>query len=271
MELTGASLQLYAMTDTTFGGYVSEMIPSSTNEDWNEESAVWSDYVGEKGGGGGGKNNQDKNNNNAVELLPSDEHPKLNAFGPISTSGGGKWVSTDLTFKLEDMFNGSGEKVLALRITTDSPDGVIYASKEHASGNGPLLELNFTLTSTTTTSSVAESVDGDLLDELMENQVVVNGTAAEVNATTVVPAVLDVVNPAEPTSSPSKFPTSSPLVPTPIVSRPFKPSMNEGGRTPIGDNNTGLVMEGEYFICVLEVMCFSCARSHNIRSCVYLL
>ena len=42
LKLSSASLQLYALSDTAFGGYLAQL-PAA--EEWNEETTVWNDYV----------------------------------------------------------------------------------------------------------------------------------------------------------------------------------------------------------------------------------
>ena len=127
--LTGAKLRLYAITDTRFGGYIEEI-----ENDWHEETAVWEDYVRKDKRGSFAKE--------AAELLPSDDDV-IGTFGNITE---GYWYEADLTEYLIDIFNADQDEVssqFSLRITTDSADGVIYASKENE-GYSPELLLDFT-------------------------------------------------------------------------------------------------------------------------------
>ena len=195
MELSSATLQLHAITSTTFGGYI---LPISSN-DWNEETATWEDYVQDWGGG-----DKNKFKNDASKLLPSEEQPSVAQFGNVKE---GTNVTTDLTIQVLKTLCCIEGKTMALRIVTNSSDGVIYASKEHLSGYGPVLELEFLLK--TNVTEVVDLVPAELND------------------------VLDVV----PTSSPSKVPTDSPMEFMPAEVRPFKDE-GVGEKTPI-NNGTG--------------------------------
>ncbi len=231
VELIHAKLRLYALTSSSFGGYVS-VVPSKTKKNvgtavsWNEESAVWSDYA--KGGGGPGGGRGGKN------LLPNDKNPELSRIGQVLAD---QWYEADvsdaiLTMMEEEVVNdddidddddddgiapngNTNTKSLSLRISTNSTDGVIYASKEHPSGNGPYLELqfivrNFTNATTATTTNVTTAPNSGTND----------------NAT-----------------SSSRKPSTSPSTTIPVMERPFKPGEgNETDRTPI-ENST--VLEGE--------------------------
>jgi len=216
LELTSAKLHLYSMTDTSFGGYISQ-IPS----DWNEENAVWNDYI-EDGKG------KDKDTNDAVELfLPHDNvdadgnDDKL--LGELGVIVSDTWYETDLTSALVNMFNANASTVvLALQIATDSSDGVIYASKENPNEKEPFLELQFVVVTTTTAAATDTSVENATLAAGIESI---------------------------PTRLPSKSPTFAPLVPTPVMVRPFKPSESSGmdEMTPIitNANLTEIETEGE--------------------------
>jgi len=138
--LTAATLNLFSLTGTVSGGLVSR-IPS----DWDEESAVWDDYVSRGWGG--------------ASLLPAAED-LLDELGPVESD---YWYSSDLTGGVAGMFYGTdGSAALALRIGTRSSDGVIYESKEHGDGRGPFLELTFALVTTTAAVGEAEGeIAGD--------------------------------------------------------------------------------------------------------------
>ena len=196
MELSSATLTLHAITSTTFGGYI---IPISSN-DWDEETATWEDYVNDFGG------DKNKIKNDALKLLPSDEQPSVAQFGNVRE---GTNVTTDVTIQVLKTLCCIEGKTMALRIVTDSSDGVIYASKEHLSGYGPVLEMEFVL-KTNVTETVPALVPAELSGE----------------------DVLDVV----PTTGPSTVPTASPVEFEPAVVRPFKDE-GVGEKTPI--NATG--------------------------------
>ena len=161
LKLRSASLHLYALSDAGFGGYISQL-PSSL--EWNEETAVWNDYVNE-------------GQTNSKELLPGSVNESLGEFGSVVND---MWYEADLTEKVGKMFDSSrggenggndDDSFLALRITTDSSDGAIYASKENPLGNGPILELQFVIVSATSSSetgSVASTVEPTIMKSEIE-------------------------------------------------------------------------------------------------------
>ncbi|KAL7537820.1 hypothetical protein ACHAXR_011978, partial [Thalassiosira sp. AJA248-18] len=190
---TTATLQLYALTNTSStGGYIS-LLSSTEEEEWTEEEVLWNDYV--RGG---------RQDEKALGLLPGggdgEDGGGVKMIGQVGGTGedggaivGGEWYSAIVTEGVKEVLLGGDENndgtdgddnQLSLRITTDSSDGVIYASKEHGSGNGPVLELVFVLSGTTTTTTTiatggggvasVESIttdeeedDEDRLDELL--------------------------------------------------------------------------------------------------------
>ena len=197
MELSSATLTLHAITSTTFGGYV---LPISSN-DWDEETATWEDYVQDDFG------DKNKIKNDALKLLPSEDQPSVAQFGNVVE---GTNVTTDMTIQVLKTLCCIEGKTMALRIVTDSSDGVIYAAKEHLSGYGPVLEMEFILKTNVT------EVDDEPALVPASNEV----------------DVLDVV----PTTGPSTVPTASPMEFEPAVVRPFKDE-GVGEKTPI--NATG--------------------------------
>ncbi|KAL7438189.1 hypothetical protein ACHAXH_009679, partial [Discostella pseudostelligera] len=176
LQLKSAKLHLFALSSSSFGGYVTAVLPSSENpevggggviaEGWDEESAVWSDYVKGAGGPGGGPGGG--GGRGGKKILPSDKNPELSHIsGPVVAN---KWYMADVSNAILDMMKLYDEemadvdddddddaaivgpkkedfvmktKSLTLRISTNSTDGIIYASKEHPSGHGPYLELEF--------------------------------------------------------------------------------------------------------------------------------
>ena len=242
VELSHAKLHLYALTSSSFGGYVT-IVPSETKKkeeetavSWNEELAVWSDYV--KGGGGGGGRGGKK-------LLPNDKNPELSRIGQVLAD---QWYDVDVSdailsmMKEEEVVNDDDDdddddddgigpegnmdinnpllsskmKSLSLRISTNSTDGVIYASKEHPSGNGPYLELQFVVRNFTNATATATTI----------NVTTASNSGTNNNST-----------------SNSHKPSTSPTTTIPVMERPFKPGEeNETDRTPI-ENST--VLEGE--------------------------
>ena len=233
VELSHAKLHLYALTSSSFGGYVT-IVPSETKKkeetavSWNEESAVWSDYAKGGGGGRGGK-----------KLLPNDKNPELSRIGQVLAD---QWYDVDVSdailsmMKEEEVVNDDDDgigpegnmdinnpllsskmKSLSLRISTNSTDGVIYASKEHPSGNGPYLELQFVVRNFTNATA----------------------TATTINVTTASNSGTNYNN----STSNSRKPSTSPTTTIPVMERPFKPGEeNETDRIPI-ENST--VLEGE--------------------------
>jgi hypothetical protein len=129
--LTGAKLRLFAITDTGFGGWIQEF-----DNDWDEETAVWSDYVR--------KDKRESEEKKAAALLPG-RGDVIGEFGNVTE---GYWHEADLTKHVVDIFDGNGDEAastLSISLTTDSDDGVIYASKEYE-GRSPELMLYFTFT-----------------------------------------------------------------------------------------------------------------------------
>jgi hypothetical protein len=98
---------------------------------------VWDDYVckGERG---------------IDEVKPQDLLPRRgDAIGQFGNVTSGNWHEADLTERLIEIFDGNNGEIyqLSFRLTTDSADGVIYASKEDGHGHSPELVLGFTFSS----------------------------------------------------------------------------------------------------------------------------
>ena len=186
--------------------------------------------------------------------------------GVIGSVVSDEWIEADLTNNVGQLFdnwNGGGEsggndydRLLALRITTDSSDGVIYASKENPSGKGPLLQLQFVistvvppmmeatpLTLTNTTAIVAAAAD--ILDTLKPTEqptMMTRSPPPSKPGDTLSPTEQPTVISSLP---PSKLPTVATLVePTPVLVRPFK--TGQTGLVKKTTNDT-LVEEGELF------------------------
>ncbi len=124
---------------------------------------------------------------------------------------------------------GADGIVLALRVATASSDGVIYASKEHPSGNGPILVLTFAVTVVTTTTANAN----DSSSEALKNETKVDEAALSFSTVEVQEAnvkdILDTIPPStrEPTMSPEPIEQA-------VMMRPFKPGQAGllGDKTP---------------------------------------
>ena len=138
VAVAGARLRLYALADTAFGGYVTRLDGAATGDGdaaWDEATATWDDYVAGK-------------TTPAALFLPhggddgDGAAPLLGTLGAVSR---GNWYDVDLTAAVAAAHaaGGGAAAELALRIATDSADGVVYASKEHPSGRGPVLEVRF--------------------------------------------------------------------------------------------------------------------------------
>ncbi|KAL7518417.1 hypothetical protein ACHAWX_003258 [Stephanocyclus meneghinianus] len=128
VTLVSAKLRLFAITDTEFGGWVQEI-----DNDWDEEMVVWDDFVckGERG----------INEVKRQDLLPR-HGDAIGQFGNVTS---GNWHEADLTKRLIEIFDGNNGEIyhVSFRLTTDSADGVIYASKEDEHGHSPELVLGF--------------------------------------------------------------------------------------------------------------------------------
>lgn len=228
VRLISAKLRLFPITNTTFGGWVQQM-----KTDWEEETAIWNDYL--EGG---------KNGNENEHLLPyNNEKDVMGEFGKVLAE---EWVEVDLTDGLigiidnandgvgvgvgvgdgagvaaaaaapdDDVDNiSNGGKVLALRITTDNTDGVIYLSKEAPGDRGPQLILQFSIG--------LESQVGINSDGSDDDDETINGTSTVLEAA--VPSAYPTVSISfEPTSATpttpkptevvtSAIPTVSPMV-----------------------------------------------------------
>lgn len=185
---------MFPLADADFGGYVTGMPTrrggkkggddiDAKNDDWNEETVVWTDYADADGRG-------------AMKFLPDDNDPggrwssstvvvvdeittgirtrmpRNPEYGRFEgTVKAMEWIEADVTDAVRDaMFDTTAEddddevngddneaedggeetakkkkRSMSLMISTNSIDGVIYASKEDWSGNGPYLELRFEL------------------------------------------------------------------------------------------------------------------------------
>jgi len=231
VSLISAKLRLFPITNTTFGGWVQQM-----KTDWEEETAIWNDYL--EGG---------KNGNENEHLLPyNNEKDVMGEFGKVLAE---EWVEVDLTDGLigiiENANNGvgvgvgvgdgagagagagvaaadddidnisNGGKALALRITTDDTDGVIYLSKEAPGERGPQLILQFSigLESQGGIDNEESSVDGETING--------NSTGLEAAVPSASPTVSITYEPTTGTSTtpkPTEFVTSA--IPTvgPVVS-----------------------------------------------------
>ena len=201
-------------------------------DDWDEETATWSDYADVDGNGGGGRGG----GGGASRFLPDDgaggwmrdettgewtrvpRNPELGRFGPAIANS---WIETDVTDAVVDVMLASDDAdgdgiveiggrgggwsslALSLMISTDSEDGVIYASKEDWGGNGPYLELRFAL--------------GGVGVVIVRNDEGANNNATGPPSLSPAPTI----SPPPATHAPS-FPPAAPLV------RPFKPGVGGG-------------------------------------------
>lgn len=182
MELSSADLTLHAISSTSFGGYI---LPNDSSN-WSEESTTWDDIIR------GGKDGLD-----AQDLLPTEDSPSITEFGSVLSGGN---VTADIKLEVLKTLCCMDDNTMSLRIVTNSSDGVIYASKEHTSGKGPVMKLEFLLSRNATTSSTSTE----------EEESVVND-------------ILDVVT-AKPTTSPSSL---APVIPIPASARPLKDEVGE--------------------------------------------
>jgi hypothetical protein len=186
-SLTGAKLRLFAITDTVFGGWVQEI-----DSDWNEETAVWDDYVRK------GKRGTDSA---AEDLLPQ-PGDTIGEFGNVTA---GHWYEADLTGRLSEIFDGNNVEAvnqLSLRLSTDSADGVIYASKEY-SGLEPELVLDFTFL-------LGASENNEDGTDLVQNNV--QDSASSPTAETEVVKGSPTVPPSTSPADLTHFPTHSPVI-----------------------------------------------------------
>ncbi|EJK49647.1 hypothetical protein THAOC_31453, partial [Thalassiosira oceanica] len=158
-ELAGATLRLWSITGTVFGGWVSE---ARGPAGWDEGSLTWDALVGGLEGGPG-------------DLLPSGDEV-LAEFGAVAAQ---EWNEADLTGRVSEMFAASGRGDegededdgggwLSLRLSTDDADGVIYGSKD-GRHDGPELVLRFVIR-----EAGAEADEGSpvLPDETQEAEIV---------------------------------------------------------------------------------------------------
>jgi len=126
-ELESATLRLWSITETDFGGWVAG-VPGG----WDEGSLTWDGLVDGLAGGAAG-------------LLPSTPDEVLAEFGPVRAE---EWNEADLTARVSEMFAESANDSeddggwLSLRLSTDDADGVIYGSKD-GRHDGPELVLRF--------------------------------------------------------------------------------------------------------------------------------
>ena len=206
-------------------------------DDWDEETVAWSDYADGRDGGRG--------DGGASRFLPDDDsgawardeatgewtraprNPELARFGPAAANS---WVRADVTGAVANFMalanddadgdgiveiaagsRGSSPLAMSLAISTDSSDGVIYASKEDWGGNGPYLELRFALGGVgvvVARDAAADDDDGD------------GGAGANgANAATGPPSLSPAPSISPP---PATYAPAAPLV------RPFKPEMGGG-------------------------------------------
>ena len=149
-ELEGATLRLWSITETVFGGWVSEADPAV----WDEGSLTWDGLV--EGLAGGPK-----------DLLPSkDAGEVLTEFGAVNAL---EWNEADLTEKVSEMFAASqdddgDDEWLSLRLSTDGADGVIYGSKD-GSHEGPELVLKFVVREAGQTVTAVDDGGSDVVVE----------------------------------------------------------------------------------------------------------
>lgn len=178
VSLKSAKLRLHAKNTAAtdqFGGYIEEI-----GTDWNEESAVWHDYV--KGGPGRKKR--------AQKLLPS-ANDTLTTIEAVSRS---QWAEADVTERFQEIaadWSITPVSKFAVRITTDKSEGVVYASKENIQF-GPKLALVFEFDDTSSEVAAAAS------------QITPNPTHAPSPLPTASP------NTPLPTSTPSQAPSPPP-------------------------------------------------------------
>jgi hypothetical protein len=204
-------------------------------DDWDEETVAWSDYADGRDGGRG--------DGGASRFLPDDDsgawardeatgewtraprNPELARFGPAAANS---WVRADVTGAVANVMalandDADGDGIveiaagrpsplaMSLAISTDSSDGVIYASKEDWGGNGPYLELRFALGGVgvvVARDAAADDDDGD------------GGAGANgANAATGPPSLSPAPSISPP---PATYAPAAPLV------RPFKPEMGGG-------------------------------------------
>ncbi len=220
VSLISAKLRLFPITNTTFGGWVQQM-----KTDWEEETAIWNDYL--EGG---------KNGNENEHLLPyNNERDVLGQFGEVLAE---EWVEVDLTAGLIGIIENAGSSVgvgvgagvaaddgdvnnisnggnaLALRITTDDTDGVIYLSKEASGERGPQLVLQFSVGEE---SQGANNNDGSDDDGETVNG---NSTALEGRVPSAYPTVAITYGPTTVTPTtpkPTEFVTSAISTGSPMV------------------------------------------------------
>ena len=180
VTLSNAKLRLFAITDSVNGGYIEEI-----GNDWDEETAVWDDYVHRDRRGSYARE--------AFKLLPEDDSDVIGTFGNITL---GDWHEADLTKHLVKLFDEDQEEVnskLSLRLTTDSSDGVIYASKEYER-HSPEMILEFTF---------SNALDGADLDESMIDVITASPTVAPMK---------DLIDTLYPSISPAAVATHIPIV-----------------------------------------------------------
>lgn len=215
MELSSADLTLHAISSTSFGGYI---LPNDSSN-WSEESTTWDEIIR------GGKDGLD-----AQDLLPTEDSPSITEFGSVLSGGN---VTADIKLEVLKTLCCMDDNTMSLRIVTNSSDGVIYASKEHTSGKGPVMKLEFLLSRNATTSS----------------------TSTEEEEESVVNDILDVVT-AKPTTSPSSL---APVIPIPASARPLKDEVGE--LTPIENGELqlfGLIFPVVFYkkLCLTQIVFF---------------
>jgi len=254
--LVRVTLNMYALTESKFGGYVTRLRTNlhrddddnnNDDNDWDEESTTWRDVVQN----GDNNNERDDVENRAKRLLPDDDKPrgkwilassssqsrnnnnttttnegeeewirlpKNPEIGRFNTVTANEWSSIDITdtiYQLPLMSDDDNlavvhldnnntssssrsstsddddSRVLSLMITTDIVDGVIYASKEDWSSNGPYLEFTFTTTTTTTVMTTTDSstpttmtVNSSLITSSVMTPVIIGNNHKEATALT---------------------------------------------------------------------------------------
>jgi hypothetical protein len=193
VSLKSARLQLYAKATGTrnqFGGYVEEI-----DANWSEETAVWDDYV--RGGPAAKKD--------AENLLPSANHT-LASLEAVSSS---TWAEADVTERLReiaaDWSNSAVSSQFAVRISTNSSEGVVYGSKEDIEF-GPKLSLVFEFEGTSLEVAAAAAAANNHGETTITSKPTLKSTSS--------PSSPPTPNPTVATNSPVAA-TASPVVTTP--------------------------------------------------------
>ena len=210
VTLTSAKLQLYVRTTgarNQFGGFIEGI----SADGWDEETAIWADYVR------GGKDAM----KDAEKLLPTANNT-LATFEGVSTAS---WAAADLTGRLKEIDQDwSNTKVsqFAVRITTDQSNGVVYSSKEDGQF-APKLSLVFqfkgTASEVAAAAATAESNNQDNLPPDTPNPT----PPPTPLPTTLTPTKSPVMVTTAPTKSPLLSPTDSPTTSSPTKSPSISP------------------------------------------------